>query len=99
MKSVLIFCFFIFNLIVLNAQTPDNIKIKGSFQDKSLSIVLLELEIDHRLKFEYDETLVEGIQVTTSFRKASLDYAMKKILEGTETVSYTHLTLPTICSV
>ena len=83
MKSILFFWFFIFNIIVLSAQTPDNIKIKGSFQDKSLSIVLLDLEIEHRLKFEYDETLVEGVQVTTSFRKASLDYAMKKILEGT----------------
>ncbi len=84
MKFILIFWFFIFNIMVLSAQTPDNIKIDDSFQDKSLSIVLLELKISHQLQFEYDETLIEGIRVTTSFRKASLDYAMKKILEGTE---------------
>ena len=84
MKFILIFWFFIFNITVLSAQTPDNVKINDSFQDKSLSIVLLELKISHQLQFEYDETLVEGIRVTTSFRKASLDYAMKKILEGTE---------------
>ena len=84
MKFISFFWFFIFNIIVLSAQTPDQIKINGSFQDKSLSIVLLELKKDHRLQFEYDESLVKGIQVTTSFRKASLDYAMKKILEGTE---------------
>ena len=84
MKSILIFWFFIFNITVLSAQTLDKIKIDDSFQDKSLGIVLLELNISHQLQFEYDETLIEGIRVTTSFRKASLDYAMKKILEGTE---------------
>jgi len=84
MKSILIFWFLIFNITILSAQTPDKVLIKGSFQDKSLSLVLLELKINHRLQFEYAETLVEGIQVTTSFKKASLDFAMKKILEGTE---------------
>ena len=84
MKSITIFWFFIFNITLLSAQTPGKIKIEGSFQDKSLSMVMLDLKINHRLQFEYDETLVEGIQVTTSFGQASLDYAMKKILEGTE---------------
>ncbi len=84
MKSILIFWFFISNITVLSAQTPDKIKIKGSFQDESLSLVMLELRINHRLKFEYEESLIKGIQVTTFFKKASLDYAMKKILEGTE---------------
>ena len=83
MKSILIFWFFIFNITVLSAQTPDKIKIEGSFQDELLSLVMLELKINHRLQFEYDETLIKDIRVTTSFRKASLDYAMKKILEGT----------------
>lgn len=84
MKSILIFCFFIFNIIALSAQTPNNVKINGSFQDESLSVVMIELKINHQLQFEYEETLVEGIRVTTSFKKASLDFAMKKILEGTE---------------
>ncbi|MCR9290285.1 MAG: TonB-dependent receptor [Bacteroidetes bacterium] len=83
-KNILIVCFLFFCIPLLPAQQSQDIQIKGSFQDKSLSIVLLELKISHRLQFEYDETLVEGIRVTTSFRKASLDYAMKKILEGTE---------------
>ena len=84
MKSILIFWFFIFNILVLSAQNPDKIIIEGSFQNESLSMVMLDLKINHRLQFEYDETLVEDIHVTTSFKKASLDYAMKKILEGTE---------------
>ena len=66
MKFILIFWFFIFNIIVLSAQTPDKVKIEGSFQDKSLSLALLQLEIDHRLQFEYDETLVEGCLLYTS---------------------------------
>ena len=84
MKSILIFWFSIFNIIVLSAQTPEKIKIKGSFQDEPLSLVMVKLRIDHQIQFEYDETLVEDIHVTTSFKKASLDYAMKKILEGTK---------------
>ena len=84
MKSILIFWFSIFNIIVLSAQTPEKIKIKCSFQDEPLSLVMVKLRIDHQIQFEYDETLVEDIHVTTSFKKASLDYAMKKILEGTK---------------
>jgi len=49
MKSILIFWFFIFNIIVLSAQTPDKIKIEGSFQNESLSMVMLDLKINHRL--------------------------------------------------
>ena len=66
MKFISFFWFFIFNIIVLSAQTPDQIKINGSFQDKSLSIVLLELKKDHRLQFEYDESLVKGCLLYTS---------------------------------
>jgi len=43
MKSILIFWFFIFNIIVLSAQTPNKIKIKGSFQDEALSLVMVNL--------------------------------------------------------
>ena len=84
MKSLLTLCFLLINITVLSAQTPDEVRINGSFQDKSLNVVLIELKIDHLLQFEYDKTLVEGIRVNTSFRKVSLDFAMRKVLEGTE---------------
>lgn len=83
MKTILISCFLFFCIPLLNAQQSKDIKIKGSFQNEPLDLVLLDLKINHRLKFEYDEKLIEGIHVTTSFKKSSLDFGMKKILEGT----------------
>ena len=84
MKTILISCFLFFCIPLLNAQQPREIKIKGSFQNQSLSIVLLELKIDYRLKFEYDEALIEDIYISTSFGKSSLEFGMKKILEHTD---------------
>lgn len=84
MKSILSIWFLIFSITFLGAQNSSDIKIKGNFEDESLSVVLLELKIIHRLKFEYDKSLIKDIRITTSFRKAPLNYAMKKILEGTE---------------
>jgi len=84
MKSFLTLCSLLINITVLSAQNPDEVRINGSFQDKSLNAVLVELKIDHLLQIEYDKKLVEGIRVNTSFRKVSLDFAMRKVLEGTE---------------
>lgn len=83
MKYSLVFFLLFFLGVIAEAQSPSDIKIKGSFQDEPLDLVLLNLKISHRLVFEYEKKLVEDIRISTSFRKASLDYAMKKILEGT----------------
>ena len=72
MKTILISCFLFFCIPLLNAQQSKDIKIKGSFQNEPLDLVLLDLKINHRLKFEYDEKLIEGIHVTTSFKKSSI---------------------------
>ena len=84
MKTILIGCFLFFCIPLLNAQQPKDIKIKGSFQNQSLPLVLLNLKIDYRLKFEYDEALIEDIYISTSFGKSSLEFGMKKILENTD---------------
>jgi len=84
MKTILIGCFLFFCIPLLNAQQSKDIKIKGSFQNQSLPLVLLNLKIDYRLKFEYDEALIEDIYISTSFGKSSLEFGMKKILEHTD---------------
>ena len=84
MKTILIGCFLFFCIPLLNAQQSKDIKIKGSFQNQSLPLVLLDLEIKFRLKFEYDEALIEDIYISTSFGKSSLEFGMKKILEHTD---------------
>lgn len=60
-----------------------NEKITKSYDDKRLILVFIELEADHRLKFEYNSAQIKGIKVTTSFRKVNLDVALQLILNGT----------------
>jgi len=83
MKPILIGCFLFFCIPLINAQQSKDIKIKGSFQDRPLSLVLLHLKINYGLSFEYEEKLIEDIRITTFFKKSSLDFGMKKILEDT----------------
>ena len=47
-------------------------------------LVLLDLKINHRLQFQYQEELVEDIQVTAYFQKKPLNFVLQKILEGTK---------------
>ncbi len=83
MRYSLTCCFLFFVMVFVNAQNPEDIKIKGNYQDESLDLVLLNLKINHRLNFEYEKKTVEDIRITASFNKSPLDYGMKKILEGT----------------
>ena len=64
MKNILIACFLFFCIPLINAQQSKDIKIKGSFQNQSLSLVLFDLEINYRLKFEYDKELIEDIHLS-----------------------------------
>ena len=66
-----------------NAQNSDGLKIKGSFQDEPLNLVILNLEINYGLKFMYDKKLAKDIRITTSFSKATLDDALDKIFTHT----------------
>ncbi len=84
MKIILIGCSLFFCIPLLNAQELENIEIKGSFENKPLSLVLLDLEIRYKLNFEYDEQLIEDIRITAFFGKSSLDFGMSKILENTK---------------
>ena len=61
-----------------------NPKLKGSYSNKPLSLVLVDLEISYRLDFEYEKSLVEGIQVDKSFSNKSLSEALSLILKDTD---------------
>ncbi|MFK7981056.1 MAG: TonB-dependent receptor, partial [Saprospiraceae bacterium] len=66
-----------------NAQNMSNTKIKGDYQNKSLDLVLLDLEINYRLQFDYEEDEIQDIIINQSFGKLPLADAMKVILSGT----------------
>lgn len=57
-------------------------KVTGSYQDKSLFLVIVDLEASTGLTFEYDDKEIENIKVSTSFRKMNLDIALKLILNN-----------------
>lgn len=77
---LLLSCFF---LNSIQAQNIEDIKIKGSYTNESLALVLLDMEINHRLTFEFEKKALEGIIVTQQFRKTRLKDAMSFLLHDT----------------
>ena len=67
----------------LAAQELDNTKIKADYTNKSLDLVLVDLKINYRLKFDYEAAAIEGIEISQYFRKLPVRDAMKTILSGT----------------
>ena len=66
-----------------DAQSLERIRIKEIYFDKPLALVLLDLEIDHHLKFDVDDALIDGISVTASIKKLSINETLSVILQGT----------------
>lgn len=64
-------------------QAQHSIKVRGSYQDKPLELVLLDLKINHRLTFEFEEDQIQDIRVSASFSRTPLDEAMQILLVGT----------------
>lgn len=58
-------------------------KIKFSFDNTSLELVLLNLELSERLDFQYEKDLVAGIMVSKSIPKMPLSEALQELLTGT----------------
>ncbi|MEM6966949.1 MAG: TonB-dependent receptor, partial [Bacteroidota bacterium] len=67
----------------LQAQQKKVVKITDSFSNKSLSLVLLDWEIEKRLKIDYSLKDTKDVKVTASFRKIPLDQALKILLANT----------------
>ncbi len=75
--------FFLLLTPYLFSQERVKLKVKGSYNDQPLSLVLLDLEINYRLKFEYGDLNIEEVVVNQSFGKLPLKEAMTLILQGT----------------
>jgi len=82
MKNTITLLFFFFGFTLLNAQDEKELKIKETFRDKPLILVLGDLRDRYRLKFQYEKGLIDDVRITTSFGKSSLSEAMKRILQG-----------------
>jgi hypothetical protein len=68
---------------IIQAQNSSKVKIRGDFSNKSLDLVLLDLKIDYRLQFDYEEKDIEGVVINKSFPKLPLLDAMNVLLSGT----------------
>lgn len=66
-----------------NSQSIEKLKVSANYQDKPLKLVLFDYEIGYKLKFDYEEELIEGISVTSFFNKKTLEQGLSKILYGT----------------
>lgn len=65
------------------SQAQNTVKIRGSYQDKSLELVLLDLKINYRLEFEYDEDLIKDIRISAAISRSPIEEAMQVLLAGT----------------
>lgn len=68
----------------LSAQRSSAMKVSGDYYNKSLKVVFIDLKINYNLIFEYESDLIEDVRVSCSFRKMPLDFALSRVLEGTD---------------
>ena len=64
----------------VTAQSIEDLKIKGSYTDKPLALVFLDLEINYRLKFEFEEADIKDIYITQTFSRTKIVSAFRLIL-------------------
>ena len=81
MKPVLALWLLLFWCSLASAQS--NVSIRGSYQDKPLELVILDLKINYQLQFEYEEALIKDIRITSSFSRKPLEEALQRLLLGT----------------
>ena len=66
----------------VDGQNFEETKINVEYLNKPLDLVLLDLELKYRIKFEVDASLIEDRAVTGVFKRISLDDALTEILAG-----------------
>ncbi len=84
MRILLIFFFFLVYISTIFSQDFQDIKVKGNFNEKLLSLVFLDWEINHRINFEYEDKLIDDIYIKASIPKLRLSKAMPLLLKDTE---------------
>ncbi|GAA5219456.1 TonB-dependent receptor [Membranihabitans marinus] len=63
-------------------QNESDVKISASYNKVSLDLVMLNLEINHQLEFEYEESDIKDVIITASFKKQPLPLALAILLNG-----------------
>ena len=58
------------------------VRLKVSYQDKPLSLVLLDLNIKYGLQFDYEESDIESISISKSLNKLPLSEGLTQLLSG-----------------
>ena len=77
---IILFCF---AGPALWGQSMDKLKIKENYKRKKLSLVILDLEINYRLKFEWDRSTYGDLLITCEIPNMGINEAMQIILQGT----------------
>lgn len=65
-------------------QTLDKTRIQFRYQEKPMDLVLLDLEIKYRIKFEYEPSEIKDVLVTAFSPKLPLPDALKILFKGTD---------------
>jgi ferric enterobactin receptor len=65
------------------AEDLSNLRVSGNYQNKDLSLVLLDLSVNHRLTFHYDREELPEKDITISFRRRPLSDVLTTLLDGT----------------
>lgn len=69
--------------ILAQAQPNKEVIVKGYYEDRLLDLIIMELEINYRLKFEYEKSDIEDVRITARIDRVPLSSAMKIILHET----------------
>ena len=82
-KNYYVFIILFLFPILSQAQPKKEIIVKGFYDDRLLDLVIMDLEIKHRLTFEYDKADIKEIRISARIDRIPLSSAMKIILHET----------------
>ena len=69
--------------LLLSAQKVLEKKVKFSYENKALDMVLFDIEIAHQVKFEYQKADIKDVRIDQYVPKMALEEAMRQLLQGT----------------
>ncbi|MBK8500982.1 MAG: carboxypeptidase-like regulatory domain-containing protein [Saprospiraceae bacterium] len=84
MKGIVLLLLVLFGLTTtLLSQTLEELRIKGDYVDRPLHLVLLDLEINYRLNFQFNSDELRQHKITLTFRRAPFSEVMTQLLQET----------------
>ena len=82
-KITLVVLAFLSLPLLLSAQKVLEKKVKFSYENKALDMVLFDIEIAHQVKFEYQKADIKDVRIDQYVPKMALEEAMRQLLQGT----------------